>query len=133
MNVKFGQISCFLFSHTSTHQYAMDWIPSEISRGSLQEPPVSAFIIGYMSLHLIIYLLIGQEHAFYPCHLGMGTSKITRKRCTTNNHICKVTPFQYFHPQVNKPLLLLTVPELNPAKRTSQKLRSQSNISIGVQ
>lgn len=59
MNVKyftvsFGQVSLFLFFHTSTHQHAVDPISSEISRGCLQEPPVAAFVIGYVCLHLII-------------------------------------------------------------------------------
>lgn len=32
--------------------------------------PVSAFVIGDERLHLVVNLLVSQEHPLYPCYLG---------------------------------------------------------------
>lgn len=37
---------------------------------SLQQTPVSPFIVGDESFHLVVNLLVSQEHSLYPCYLG---------------------------------------------------------------
>lgn len=45
-------------------------VPSQICIWSLQQTPVSPFVVSDESLHLVVNLLVSQEHSLYPCYLG---------------------------------------------------------------
>lgn len=32
--------------------------------------PISPFVVGDESFHLVVNLLVSQEHSLYPCYLG---------------------------------------------------------------
>ena len=48
--------------------------PQVFARG-LQQPPVSASVVGDVRLYLVISLLVGQEHPFYSRYLGNKKKK----------------------------------------------------------
>ena len=48
----------------------MNWVSSQICVWGLQQMPVSAFIVGDESFHLVVNLLVSQEHSLYACYLG---------------------------------------------------------------
>lgn len=51
------------------YQYAVDVVPVLVRSRSLQEPPVSAFVVGDERLHLVVFPLVGDQHAFNAGHL----------------------------------------------------------------
>lgn len=53
-----------------THQQAVHRVPPEVRVWCLQQTPVSAFVVRDESLHLVVNLLVSQEHSLYPCYLG---------------------------------------------------------------
>lgn len=48
----------------------MHRVPPQIRVRCLQQTPISAFVICDESLHLVVNLLVSQEHSLYPCYLG---------------------------------------------------------------
>lgn len=54
----------------STYQETVNRVSFQISVRSLQQIPVSPFIVGDESFHLVVNLLVSQEHSLYPCYLG---------------------------------------------------------------
>lgn len=51
------------------YQHAVNVISIEITCRSLQEPPIPAFIVGDVCLHLVVVPLVCNQHAFNPCYL----------------------------------------------------------------
>lgn len=47
----------------------MDVVSIHVSSRSLQEPPVPAFIVGDVSLDLVVLPHVSNQHAFNSCHL----------------------------------------------------------------
>lgn len=47
----------------------MDVVAPQVGSGSLQEPPVAAFVVGDVGLHLVVLPLVGDQHAFNSGHL----------------------------------------------------------------
>lgn len=48
-------------------------ISSQIRIWSLQQTPVSPFVVGNESLDLVLHFLICKKYAFDPCYLGKMT------------------------------------------------------------
>lgn len=53
-----------------TYQETVNRVSFQISVRSLQQIPVPPFIVGDESFHLVVNLLVSQEHSLYPCYLG---------------------------------------------------------------
>lgn len=69
--VPFPVLTCEAFrSNVITHQQTVHRVPPEICVWCLQQAPVSAFVVRDESLHLVVNLLVSQEHSLYPCYLG---------------------------------------------------------------
>lgn len=49
-----------------THQHAVDAVGPQVSARRLQQPPVSASVVGDVRLHLAVRLFVGEEHPLYP-------------------------------------------------------------------
>lgn len=54
----------------ATDQQAVHRASSEVHVGSLQEAPISAFVVSDVCLHLVIHLLVCQKYPFDTCYLG---------------------------------------------------------------
>lgn len=53
----------------NSYQYAVNVVSIQVRRWSLQEPPVPAFVVGDVRLHLVVLPFISDQHAFNSCHL----------------------------------------------------------------
>lgn len=51
------------------YQNAMDVVPFQVCSRRLEEPPVPAFIVGDVGLHLVVLLLVCDQHSFDPSNL----------------------------------------------------------------
>lgn len=58
------------------YQDAVDVVPLQVGSGSLQEPPVAAFVVGDVGLHLVVLPLVGDQHAFNSGHLWDADSLV---------------------------------------------------------
>lgn len=52
-----------------SYQDAVDVVSLQVGSGRLQEPPVAAFVVGDVGLHLVVLPLVGDQHAFNSGHL----------------------------------------------------------------
>lgn len=65
-----------------TDQKTVYRVASEIRVWSLQQAPISPFVVGDESLNLVLHFLVSQEDAFNPCYLGKMTRDEKPHRAT---------------------------------------------------
>lgn len=84
----------------------MNVISLKVTRRSLEEPPVSAFIVGDVRLHLVVLPLVGDQHAFDSCYL---MSRNPRYISVIFTIFTLCTSFQVSQQRANPAVVWLTV------------------------
>lgn len=73
------------------HQHAVDVVGPQVFAGGLQQPPVSASVVGDVGLHLVVRPFVGQEHPLDARHLQHRTGEELTEPNRTGAHLtCSV-------------------------------------------
>lgn len=79
----------------NAHQHAVDAVGPQVFAGGLQQPPVSASVVGDVGLHLVVRPFVGQEHPLDARHLrhrtGEELTEPNRSCLTYSVFHCKTT------------------------------------------
>lgn len=70
----------------------MNRIPSQISSGRLQKPPVASLVVSDVRLHLVLHLPISDEHAFDPRYLGTRETRTNMNIYIRRSHAFQLSP-----------------------------------------
>lgn len=74
----------------------MDVVASQVCCRGLQQPPITALVVGDVGLHLVVQPPVCDQHAFDTCYLGINREEILKQTLKLANPTTKTDDIVFF-------------------------------------